>query len=283
MEEILESTQFLIPDYIKKISINNLDRTINIKIIPDGTTATKYISSYVQRGDLIKPESLLNDGTGIPKGITVHNTYSISCAKETNPAEQYTRATYPNQNMNGAVVHYWVWHDDIWQQLSDREQGYHAADGTSRRKDHKGEMTGGNRDTISIECIGEDEESEYSTAILCAYLCKEYNLNPLTDIYTHNYWMYGLDEMKTGATKNCPLYILPHWDKFIDDVANIYDTDKQLVNNPDKWAETAVFKAIDRGILIGDENGNLRLRESCTRQEMVAFLHRAYNYLKERI
>lgn len=280
MEDLLYSTNYLVPDKIKNISVNDDFITIKVKIIPDGTRATKYISSYVNEGDLIKPEIKLNGGSGIPKGITIHNTENISCSPDTTPAEQYARATYPNQNMKGAVVHYWVWHDDIWQQLSDDEQGWHSSDGATRRKGHNGDMIGGNSDTIAIECIGSDCETEHTAAVLSAYLCQKHNLNPVTDIYTHNYWMYGLDEIKTGATKNCPLYILPHWDKFIEAVRKVCDQDEVSDNNPDKWAEDAILKATSRNILIGDEKGNLKLHSNCSRQEMMVFLHRAYDYLK---
>lgn len=137
-----------------------------------------------------------------------------------------TRATY-NGNMNGVVVHFYVWHNDIWQNLDESERGWHAADGSSSRKDHRGNQTGGNLDTIAIETIGADTETETTVEKLVAYLCKKYGLDPKYDVYTHNYWMYGKDAYVSGARKNCPTYILPHWDKFLVHVNNYYSSETE--------------------------------------------------------
>lgn len=207
---------FLQPDNIITAAVAGGTIEIKQKITPDGARADRDICSYVKKGDLVKPNAPLSGGTGIPKGITVHNTGDISCASGTTPAEQYARATYPNGNMNGVAVHYWVWHDDVWQQLSDNERGWHAADGSSRRSSHRaGQTIGGNLDTISIECIGADAESEDTTAKLVAYLCAKHGLDPALDVYTHNYFY---------SQKYCPLYILPHWDAFMATVQRYADT-----------------------------------------------------------
>ena len=50
-------------------------------------------------------------------------------------------------------------------------------------------------------------------------------------------------------------------------------------NQPDPWAEESVLFAVENGILYGDERGNYKLRNDCTRQEMLVFLHRLYNHL----
>lgn len=200
---------FLTPDKVFTAKVGNSSITVKVKITPDGARATKDICSYVKKGDLVKPNAKLNNGTGKPKGITVHNTKNISVASGTNPAEQYARATYPNGNMGGIAVHYWVYKGEIWQQLADDERGWHATDGSSRRSSQRaGETIGGNLDTISIECIetGSDAESEDTTAKLVAYLLDKHGLSPDTDIYTHNYFYQG---------KYCPAYILPHWGDFL--------------------------------------------------------------------
>ena len=46
-------------------------------------------------------------------------------------------------------------------------------------------------------------------------------------------------------------------------------------NIPAEWAEDAVSWAVENGILYGDENGNYRLHENCTREMMLVFLYRA--------
>lgn len=50
---------------------------------------------------------------------------------------------------------------------------------------------------------------------------------------------------------------------------------EEMDNVPAEWAEEAVAWAVENGILYGDENGNYRLHENCTREMMLVFLHRA--------
>lgn len=49
----------------------------------------------------------------------------------------------------------------------------------------------------------------------------------------------------------------------------------EMDNIPAEWAEDAVSWAVENGILYGDENGNYRLHENCTREMMLVFLYRA--------
>lgn len=189
---------FLTPDKIITAKVGGDTITIKQKITPD--------SARKPDGSRVKAGAKLNGGTGIPKGVTVHNTGDIKCASGTTPAEQYARATWPNCNMKDVAVHFWVWHSEIWQQLSESERGWHAADGSTRRSSQRaGETIGGNLDTISIECIGADAESEDTTAKLVAYLLKKHGLSPATDVYTHKYFY---------AKKTCPVYFRigrPSW------------------------------------------------------------------------
>jgi len=238
---------FLQPDKVITEKIGTDTIKINQKITPDGAVATKYIASYVKEGDLVKP-NLPIGGNGKPRGITVHNTEDISVPSGTNPAEQYARATYPNGNMAGSVVHYWVYKEIIWQQLRDNERGWHASDGVRRSTGHRGTKIGGNLDTISIECIESksDSTSEDTLAKLVAILCNRYSLDPQYDVYTHNYWMLGKDKYVPGAAKNCPYYILDHWDKFLDKVQAYYNTIKGI-NNESKPVTTTVTGTVSTG------------------------------------
>lgn len=259
---------FLTPDNIITATVGVHTLTIKQKITPDGARATKNICDYVKKGDLVKPNKPLNNGTGKPKGITVHNTGDITVSASTTPAEQYARATYPNGNMNGAAVHYWVWKTDIWQQLSDNEQGWHAGDGASKRKDHRGDMTGGNLDTIAIECIGTDPESENTTALLVAYLCSKHQLDPAFDVYTHNYWMYGKDSIVQGARKNCPLYILPHWPEFLEKVKGYFNsmTAPQTPTTPEQPKQDIIYTVVK-----GDTLSGIAKRYGTTYQKLAAY------------
>ena len=207
---------FLKPDNIITARVGSETLTIKQKLIPNGARADKYICPYVKKGDLVKPNIKLG-ADGKPRGITIHNTGRVSTPAETNPAEQYARATYPNGNMKGVVVHYWVYKSEIWQQLSDNERGWHASDGANRRASHRaGQTIGGNADTIAIETIetGVDTETEKTAAMLTAYLLDKYGLSPKYDIYTHNDFL---------PTKDCPEYILSHWKSFVSKVTLYYD------------------------------------------------------------
>lgn len=48
---------------------------------------------------------------------------------------------------------------------------------------------------------------------------------------------------------------------------------------PSAWSEEAVDWAVKNGILLGDGNGDLRLRSSCTREEMAVLLYRLKNLI----
>lgn len=248
---------YLKPDNTVKAVVSGKTLTISQKIIPNGARASKYVCSYVKKGDLVKPNARVNNGNGKPRGITVHNTPAINVSAETTMAEQYARATYPNLNMNGAVVHYYVsGYDAIWQMLNtdpgSTERGWHASDGNTRRNAHNGAKyteIGGNLDTIAIECIGDSAEAEDATARLVAYLCKQHNLNPRIDVYTHNYFMKLPDSIVSGAAKNCPQYILPHWNKFVNTVELYY---KPANATPDVSAAT--FKVGDTIQFVGNKH-----------------------------
>jgi len=168
----------------------------------------------------MKPGTLLG-GDGRPRGITIHNTGDISAAAGTNAAEQYSRATWPNANMAGVVVHFYIWRQDIWQNLARSEQGWHAGDGTTRRASKRpGQLIGGNVDTIAIEVIGDHPETTQTAAMLSAWLLREHDLTPQTDLYTHNYFMGQPERIVQGARKNCPLFILPGWEGFKQTVSS---------------------------------------------------------------
>lgn len=157
-----------------------------------------------------------------PLGVTIHNTEAISTASNTTMAEQYTRATV-NGNMKDVRVHFYV--DDVcaWQNLPFTLSGWHAADGSGN----------GNRKTIAIEVIGNSSKAEANAVKLAAYLLKKYNLNVENNLFTHTHWL-NVRDGKIGSndylntaynpSKMCPIYILPHWQTFKNNV-------KTLLNN----------------------------------------------------
>jgi hypothetical protein len=62
-----ECGTFLKPDKILTVKVGNSTLTIKQKIIPDGTLSTKDICEYVKKGQKIKPQAKLSNGTGNAK------------------------------------------------------------------------------------------------------------------------------------------------------------------------------------------------------------------------
>ncbi len=255
----------LIPD--STYTIENLK--INIKKIPFGTTWKKDCCGF-RKGDLYKADRLMTGGSGKVLGITVHNTSAGA------DAETYTRATF-NQNMNTARVHFYVDCTEAWQNLEENEVGWHA--GT-------GDRSLGNDSYIAIEIImgseyGEtDKKAEENGALLVAYLMHKHGLS-LSDVVTHKHW----------SGKNCPVYILPHWDDFLKLVQEKHvllsekaasgnassggEQPKIIADNtPDEYAKYSVYKAVQKKILLGDPSGDLRLHDNVTRQDLCVVLDR---------
>ena len=163
---------------------------IKEKIIPWGARWSKNSGSF-RKGDLFKADQKLSGGTGKVEWVTIHNTAAISVNPATTMAEQYTRATWPNQNMNDVRVHYYIDGTDCWQNLREDEVGWHAG-------------TEGNKSSLSIEIIGNSQGAEDRGALLAAILLHRHGLG-IDRLTTHYRWY---------KPKYCPLYILPHWDAF---------------------------------------------------------------------
>lgn len=65
----------------------------------------------------------------------------------------------------------------------------------------------------------------------------------------------------------------PEPSESVGDGAN--DSEAEMDNTPAEWSAEAVQWAVDNGIMYGDENGNYKLRDACTREMMLVFLYRA--------
>ena len=181
----------------------------------NGLTVNEYLLTKHNPNKIDMPWAALPEK---PLGITVHNTDWINVSSSTTPAEQYTRATY-NGNMGDVRVHFYVDNKCAWQNLPLNLSSWHATDGDGD----------GNRKTISIECIMNNStdstslKSEDNCAKLVAYLLDKYDMTVEKNLFTHSYWLNyvdgrrgDIDTMNTMKRngKNCPVYILPHWDNF---------------------------------------------------------------------
>lgn len=195
---------FLKPDFVR----NERGIEIKEKMLPAGK---------------LKPNRKLTSGR--PQWVTIHNTADIQEAPGTNDAEQYARATH-NGAMGGVSVHYYIDETDCWQLLPEDEMGFHAADGYGP----------GNGTSLAIEIImdgsgsEEDVEAEERGAILAAALLKKHGLG-IDRLTTHRHWY---------PAKYCPLYILPHWQRFADTV-------KGYLELPEDLSDKDVVNAVIRG------------------------------------
>lgn len=190
-------------------------------LTPDKTTKINGVTVKQYFITTHNPNKISMPTTPLPqtiRGVTIHNTEAINVASNTTMAEQYTRATV-NGAMNSVRVHFYV--DDVcaWQCLPLTLSGWHAADGNGD----------GNRKTISMEVIGNSAKAEENAMRLAAALLAERNLNVNFNLFTHTHWL-NVKDGKTGSIdflntdknsyKWCPVYILPHWTTFKNNVAN---------------------------------------------------------------
>lgn len=70
------------------------------------------------------------------------------------------------------------------------------------------------------------------------------------------------------------LYVVPEEKESEEDIM------AKLDNKPNAWSEEAVTWAVENGIMQGDEKGDLMLRKTATREQIVVMLHRLYKLLK---
>ena len=132
----------------------------------------------------------------------------------------------------------------------------------------------GNNGYIGFEiCEGDLQDKSYFKQVyqeaidFCVYLCRQYNLNPKTDIICH------AEGYKMGIASNHSDVL--HWfskhnvtmDDFRNDVQKGLESKKEgaeemLYNTVDdvpNWARPTVQKLVDKGALKGNEKGELML------------------------
>ena len=195
-------------------------------LIPDGyrwKSDAKARTAGCAPGSLYKKNQKLSGGTGKAEYITIHNTADLPNIYD--DGEQYTRATYPNENMGTSRVHFYVDDTGGWQNLKagigtphdpigSAEVGWHAADGSI--------AGGGNMTSIAIEIIekesaAHDAVARDNGARLAAWLLHKHRL-PISRLVTHSYWnakkagktCANVDEqcvVNVGGQHYCPLYI----------------------------------------------------------------------------
>lgn len=213
----------LTPDYT--FDLNGVK--VNAKLIPDGTVwkddAKAKKAGFDGKGTPYKREERLNNDTGKPLFVTIHNTGDLKNVQD--DAEQYTRATF-NENMGSARVHFYVDENGAWQNLragtglikddpeGEAEVSWHAGDGAT--------VDGGNMTSISIEVIMDDTpehdaKAKDNAARIAAWLLWKNGLT-VNSLVTHTYWVSkaagkvfdDVDDQCTNAVRGkkwCPTYI----------------------------------------------------------------------------
>lgn len=233
---------FLRPDALVQEALGIV---IKQKITPFGMKKLKAAGGILAGGPY-KADRYMSRGTGKVQGVTIHNSADIAQAPGTTDAEQYARATWPNDNMGTARVHYWVDEQDVWQQLKDNEVGWHAGGGPRSL----GQI--GNDTTIAMEIImgsgdaSKDAKAEDRGARLAAILLDRHGLG-VNQLYTHNHWLGLPDSIVLGRPKNCPFYILPHWQTFKARVAAYLDRLKQAPKGEAPTEVAEVFYRVQVG------------------------------------
>lgn len=238
-----------------------------------------------------------------PKGLMLH---SVGCPQSS--AAVFARLwNKPNLQV---AVHAVLQADGlVYQCLPWEYRGWHGASGPngSVNNTHIGvEMTepdclhythGFHFTCSNMAKAREQVRGTYKTAVeLFAYLCKKYKLNPLQKgiIISHNeggiagvaskhadpeHLWNGLDLPFTMNGFRQDVYKKIHEED--DDMtqadfnkmADAYFAAKRDLA-PDSWSEKDRKWAEVNKIILGDERGRMAYKSYCTREEMVAFLHR---------
>lgn len=183
---------------------------------------------------------------------------------------------YFQKQYRGASAHYFVGHKgEIWQCVADANVAWHCGSSTGYK--HK-ECRNDNSIGIEMCCRKSangtwyfEEETVKAAIKLTKTLMKNYNV-PASNVIRH----YDV----TG--KNCPApYVANNTKhKWNDFKKQLTEEEKPVVttkldNTPDAYAKQAVEWAKKNKIMVGDENGNLKLHSNITRQDMLVVLYRA--------
>jgi N-acetylmuramoyl-L-alanine amidase CwlA len=200
--------------------------------------------------------------------IVVHET--------ANDASAQNEIAYMKRNNNQVSYHFAVDDKEAVQGIPLDRNAWHAGDGNGK----------GNREGIAIEiCYSKSGGERWRKAVdngakLVAQLLQERG--------------WGIDKVtkhQDYSGKNCPHRILAElgWNNFINKVNNYLhalkeqeaaDMVKQHDNTPDAYAKEAITWAVNNGILRGTAEGDYMLHTAVTRQDVLVFLHRAFNKFK---
>ena len=182
-------------------------------------------------------------------------------------------AVYFRDNVVKASAHYFVDDDTVYRSVPDLQTAW-AVGGSlyvGAQEAGGGSMYGviTNTNSISVELCGTagdgsrraSERTLVRAAELCRGLMARYHIS-IANVYRH------FDV--TG--KRCPAY-------FTDEASWAAFKARLTDSTPAPYAKEAVEWVWGSGILLGDELGDLKLSQPCTRQQMAVFLHRFWKLL----
>lgn len=208
-----------------------------------------YIVDYIAKSKQKRPGTKI-----VPSSITIHNT---SNPKSTSRNER-SWLSNPN-NTASASWHIVVDEKEAIEAIPLNEKAYHS--GTAE----------GNATSIGIElCESGDQAKVWKNAVeLVAKMLFERNWT-VKNLRTHKSW----------SGKNCPRLILPMWAQFVGEVdSRLYELrnpPKTPPNAPEQQAEVSGFarEAVEWAKTKNISDGS-RLRDNCTREEVLTMLYRA--------
>ena len=178
-------------------------------------------------------------------------------------------ANYFANNANlEASAHYFVDENEIYQSVEEKDIAWHCGATVYKHPNCR------NANSLGVElCSRKDETGNYyfkagtvtNAVELTKKLAKKYGI-PIGNILRH----YDV----TG--KNCPAPFVKSesaWEDFKNKIKENIDM-SEVGNTPSEWAKEAVEKAVAKGIIKGDESGNLMLQNSVTREQLMVFFNR---------
>ncbi|MDD2495227.1 MAG: N-acetylmuramoyl-L-alanine amidase [Tissierellia bacterium] len=142
----------------------------------------------------------------IPEYITIHNTGNPGASALANSMYVDNVDTYKSW-------HFTVGSNEVYQELPITESAWHAGDGKTGT---------GNRKSIGIE-IAEVDGAEGTAIRFVAQLVNATKIK-IENIVPHQRW----------SGKYCPRLILPHWDKFIENIQKEMESDNMTVQEAEK-------------------------------------------------
>lgn len=184
-----------------------------------------------------------------PVFFTIHNPGNA------HRADQITE--YVDETQNTVSWHFSVGKGVVYQELPINEIAWHASDGRNGP---------GNRKTIALE-IEENEEATRTAIAFLRELAEALGWGMSEDIFkTHKDW----------SGKNCPRYLLPQWDSFVQNVIGHKGT---FADDDDHWSEEKIEKAVDYELMAGYPDGTFRPEGTVKRGELATVAVNIYESL----